>query len=73
VSLTSSNLNCGTFAGEPESSIETYAGSSGLQYLGDGNWQYNWKTPKSYTDSCRTMVLNLKDGSKYTANFKFKK
>ena len=26
--------------------IEAYSGSSGLQYLGSGNWQYNWKTPK---------------------------
>jgi len=29
--------------------IETYAGSiaSGLQYLGNGIWQFNWKTPKT--------------------------
>jgi hypothetical protein len=74
VSLTSVNLNCDTLAGGTESSIEeTSAGSSGLQYLGDGNWQYNWKTPKSYANSCRTMQLNLKDGTTYTANFKYKK
>jgi len=53
--------------------IETYAGSSGLQYLGDGYWQFNWKTPKSYAGQCRTMSLNLSDGVlTRTANFMFK-
>jgi hypothetical protein len=73
VSVATSILNCGTLAGEPESAIETYAGSSGLQNLGGGYWQYNWQTPASYANSCRTLVLNLKDGSTYKANFKFKK
>jgi probable HAF family extracellular repeat protein len=55
--------------------IETYSGAaaSGVQYLGDGNWQYNWKTPKSYAGQCRTLSLNLKDGaSTRTAFFTFK-
>jgi hypothetical protein len=70
--LTSSPAACGS--GETESPLPetTSTGSSGLQYLGDGNWQYNWKTPKLYANSCRTMILNLKDGTTYTANFKFK-
>jgi len=33
-----------------------------LQYLGDGTWQFNWKTPKNYAGQCRTLSLNLKDG-----------
>lgn len=73
VSLTSSPVSCSDFTGTPESAIETYAGASGLQYLGDGNWQYNWKTPTPYANTCRTMVLYLKDGSSHTANFKFRK
>ena len=53
--------------------IETYAGSSGLQYLGDGYWQFNWKTPASYAGQCRTLTLNLKDGaSGRSASFTFK-
>jgi hypothetical protein len=35
--------------------IEEYVGMSGLQYLGDGYWQFNWKTPKSYASQCRTL------------------
>jgi hypothetical protein len=50
---------------------ETSAGSSGLQYMGSGNWQFNWKTPKTYS-GCRTMVLKLSDGSTHTAEFQFK-
>jgi alpha-tubulin suppressor-like RCC1 family protein len=50
------------------------AGSSGLQYLGDGNWQFNWKTDKTYAkQQCYLFKLSLNDGSdpKF-ADFKFK-
>jgi hypothetical protein len=74
VSLTSYAVSCGDFSSSPSSEVTEYtAGSSGLQYLGDGNWIYVWKTPKSYANSCRTMVLNLNDGSRYLANFRFPK
>jgi hypothetical protein len=73
VNLTSYQVSCGTFAGDPASAIEEYAaGSSGLQYQGNGNWQFNWKTPKTYAGACRTMVLTLHDGSTHTAYFQYK-
>ncbi len=73
VSLTSYSVNCGTLIGNPLSAVEEYAaGSSGLQSLGNGNWQFNWKTPKTYANTCRIMVLTLSDGSTHTADFKFK-
>ena len=43
--------------------IESYSGGSGLQYLGNGNWQFNWKTQKTWSGSCREVVLNLADGT----------
>ena len=75
ISLTTINGSCQQGSGD---SIETYSGSSGLQYLGNGNWQFNWKTPKSYSGTCKTMVLNLADGvipapgQPRTAYFRFK-
>lgn len=36
---------------------EEAAGSSGLQYIGDGYWQFNWKTPKDYAGTCRAMYV----------------
>jgi hypothetical protein len=40
--------------------VETYAsGVSGLQNLGDGYYQYNWKTPKSFARSCREVTIDL--------------
>jgi hypothetical protein len=70
VSVTSVVAVCGT--GLPVDDIEQYSTSpSGLQYLGDGLWQYNWKTEKSYAGQCRTMYLNLADGSKASAKFQF--
>jgi hypothetical protein len=71
VSITST-ASGGACTGPPPDAIETYSGDSGLQYLGDGNWQFNWKTPKSYAGQCRTMTLTLNDGTSRSANFQFK-
>jgi hypothetical protein len=69
-SLTSTSR--GTCSGAADA-VETYSGNSGLQYLGDGFWQYNWKTSKSLAGQCRTMSLNLNDSvTDRTANFTFK-
>jgi len=51
---------------------DTITDTSGIKYLGDGNWQYNWKTSKAFAGTCRIMILNLKDGSQLPAKFKFK-
>ncbi len=73
VSITSYEVSCETFSGESASAVDEYAaGSSGLQYLGDGWWQFNWRTPKTYAGHCRTMKLTLSDQKEYTANFSFK-
>ena len=50
---------------------EVAAGGSGLQNLGDGYYQLNWKTPKTYADSCKTLKLDLGDGVTHDALFKF--
>jgi hypothetical protein len=72
-SLSSYGISCNDLSGDPASTVDEYAaGSSGLQYMGDGNWQFNWKTPKTYAGQCRTMVLTLDDGSIHNATFKFK-
>lgn len=71
VSVTSQTNGSIACAGLPTDALETYSGTSGLQYLGDGYWQFNWKTPKSYAKQCRTMTLTLSDGSAHTAAFQF--
>jgi hypothetical protein len=56
--------------------IEEYAsGQSGLQNLGGGHYQFNWKTPGSYATSCKTIGLDLGEGSLRAnlALFSFKK
>ena len=59
VSATSASTPCDGSGGSDV--IESYATGSGLQYLGDGVWQFDWKTPKAYTGECRTLSLNLSD------------
>ena len=71
--LTSYGVSCGDFAGNPQDSVpEQASGASGLQNLGNGYWQYNWKTSKGYAGTCRVMVLTLADGTQFTADFKLK-
>jgi hypothetical protein len=56
--------------------IEVYAsGGSGLQYLGDGNWQLNWKTPKTLAGHCGSLILTIYDDPALTlqAGFRFVK
>jgi len=73
ISITSYSVNCATFAGDPINSLEeSAAGSSGLQYIGNGWWQFNWKTSTAYKGQCRTMKLTLDDKSEHTASFSFK-
>jgi hypothetical protein len=71
LSVTSGSTTCSST--DPTSDIETYSGNSGLQYLGDGWWQFNWATPTAYATQCRTMRLNLADTSSGpTALFQFR-
>ena len=53
---------------------ESTAGASGLQNLGNGYYQLNWKTPASYARSCKLLQLDLGEGSgPRTASFAFTK
>ena len=71
VSLTSTGEACG---GGSSDAVEVYAtGTSGLRYLGNGEWQINWKTEKAWAGHCRQLKLQLADGfASRTAEFKFK-
>jgi hypothetical protein len=74
VNLYSYSLSCTDLAGDINDSVEEYAsGSSGLQYLGDGYWQFNWKTPKTYVNTCRAMYVEFNSGANSpVVKFKFK-
>jgi hypothetical protein len=73
VTVTATSLTCAQ--GATVDQLEEYAaGASGLINKGDGSYQFNWKTPTSYAKSCKTLQLNLGDGSPVkTAMFEFKK
>ncbi len=72
VKVSVTDLSCSL--GSTFDAIEEYAaGSSGLQNLGDGYYQFNWKTPKSYAKSCKTMKLDLGEGTTHDAGFTFTK
>lgn len=72
VSLSSVKVNCGTLDGAVDRIEEITTNASGLTYHNDGNWQFNWKTPKAYAGTCRVMTVELSDGSTRSADFRFK-
>ena len=50
--------------------------------MGDGYWQFNWKTEKNYADTCHMLVVEFGDGvgsefgnvvGSSTAKFAFRK
>jgi hypothetical protein len=55
----------------PDRRVEETAGS-GLQNLGDGYYQLNWRVPSSYAGSCKTMRLDLGEGAFRTALFRLR-
>jgi hypothetical protein len=73
--LHSYGVSCTDFSGSPDDTVEEVAaGSSGVQYVGDGYWQFNWKTPANYANTCRAMMLEFNGGAlSPTVKFKFKK
>ena len=68
-----SDMGCAS--GTSADLVEEYAaGSSGLQNLGDGYYQFNWKSPTSYANSCKSLRLDLGEGSARTVAYvQFKK
>ena len=46
--------------------------NSGLNYERVGQYNYVWKTDKSWAGTCRQLTLAFKDGTVQTAHFKFK-
>jgi hypothetical protein len=71
-SITVTSLNCslGTTTDQVE---EVTAAASSLQNLGNGYYQMNWKSLKTYEQSCRTLHLNVHDGVTHDALFQFTK
>jgi hypothetical protein len=73
IGVTVANLACGV--GTQDLVEEVASGSSGLQNLGDGYYQFNWKSPTTYAGSCKQLRLDLGEGSsrQEIAYFSFKK
>ncbi len=72
--VTAKELSCALAGGTNDQVTESASGGSGLQNLGDGYYQLNWKAPASYANSCKTLQLDLGEGSgPRTARFAFTK
>ena len=57
VTVKASDLSC-SLGTSTDLLEEVASGSSGLQNLGNGYYQYNWKTPTTYAKSCKTLQIS---------------
>ena len=72
VTVTVADLACPS-GGTVDDLEEIGKGAAGLQNLGNGYYQFNWEAPKTYAGSCKTMRLDLGEGSTRNALFRFTK
>jgi hypothetical protein len=50
------------------------AGQSSLSYdAGNDQYNYVWKTDDAWANTCRVLIVKLRDGTSHEAKFKFKK
>jgi hypothetical protein len=69
----SSPMSCGLSPGNTITPAVS-AGGSTLQYnAASDQYSFIWKTDGSWSNSCRMLILNLKDGTQKVAYFQFKK
>ncbi|QQS20043.1 PxKF domain-containing protein [Candidatus Saccharibacteria bacterium] len=68
---TSQRVNCSTLAtiGSPEATLSPK--NSGLERIGKNKFEYDWRTVKSWENTCRVFNVQLIDGSSQKALFKF--
>ena len=58
---------------DEEGQVDESISNSGLSYDAETDtYTYVWKTQEGWKNSCRELVLELSDGSVYTAQFQFK-
>lgn len=72
VRLSSRPIDCASGAAAGDVLDGGTAGSSGLSYHGNGTWQYNWQSSRTWRGTCRLMVVTFNDGSTLSAKFSFK-
>ena len=74
IKILSYQVNCTTLTGDPTTATAIGSpGKSGLKFLGNGRWQINWKTDKSFRKTCRAMFIQFNSvQSSPTVMFAFK-
>jgi PKD repeat protein len=69
----SGTITCDANATPVEVSETTTAGSSSLSYdAANDQYIYVWSTQSAWAGTCRQLVIQLKDGCTYRANFRFR-
>jgi hypothetical protein len=74
VSLISAEIACPSTSTTSSTPTPTRrsTGKPGLQNLGNGTYQFNVATPKTWAGTCRTLGIDLGDGIEHTATFRFR-
>jgi len=60
-------------AGTPGALIEATVGGGGLSYdAATDQYNYAWKTKKRWKGTCRMLVVEVNDGTRHFAKFRFR-
>ena len=60
IKILSYQVDCTSLIGDPSTASAIGSpGKSGLKFLGNGRWQTNWKTVKSFRKTCRKMFIQF--------------
>jgi hypothetical protein len=71
-SLTSQSVACASGAATSPVEESAAPGGSGLSYDSlTHQFQYNWKSSSGWKGTCRVLTLELSDGQKQYASFRF--
>ncbi|MFM8383145.1 MAG: PxKF domain-containing protein, partial [Actinomycetota bacterium] len=73
VKIDSSSWVCAMRTGTVEDGVEKYVNFADMRYLGSGRWQISWATSKTWAGQCRTVTVELSDGTTISADFKFRR
>ena len=68
---TSQRVNCDTLSPVGSAVATLSPKNNGLEHEGKNKFEYEWRTDKSWKNTCRVFNVQLKDGSRQKALFKF--
>ena len=70
--ITSSQIKCPNESTDPVGVTNVAIGTTGIAGVTNAVFHFNWSTDRRWAGTCRSLTLQLSDGSRPHADFQFK-